>query len=367
MLIFAKSAYDAAKYFKTDYETIIVYATVGFILYGAGSPVAAILADKFSRVLLLFIFPLGVGVSSIVASLSRTPFELGIAIAFIGLFSSIYHPVGIAMLVKKTIARGLRLGINGVWGNMGVAAAPLITGGLILVGDWRLAFLCCGILCLIYAVIFFLAINTGTEITETKVSQSENQLSPKWLQVLLGLSFITISGGCTFGLITFLLPRYFEVYMSLVSNNVAITGLLAALVFMFASFSQLLVGWIVDRYSARTILCIVAIGQILTLNQVSRLEGMPLFFLMVVAMGFVLGQVPISDAILARYIPDKHRSRVLSFKVLLNLCVGAAVLPITSYLLKSGSSLNTLFLFLSVVPILVLFGTFLLPKASNPT
>ena len=50
-------------------------------------------------------------------------------------FASIYHPVGIAMLIKTNKNIGFRLGINGVFGNMGVAAAPLITGLLLTVGD----------------------------------------------------------------------------------------------------------------------------------------------------------------------------------------------------------------------------------------
>ena len=132
MLIFAKAAYDCAIYFNTSYGEIIIYATLGLILFGAFAPLASYLSKVFSRKILLIVFPIGVGFSSIFAGFSQNLIHLGITLTLIGIFASIYHPVGIAMLMKNKEKLGLRLGINGVWGNMGVAFAPLITGLLIL-------------------------------------------------------------------------------------------------------------------------------------------------------------------------------------------------------------------------------------------
>ena len=131
MLIFAKAAYDCAIYFNTSYGEIIIYATLGLILFGAFAPLASYLSKVFSRKILLIVFPIGVGFSSIFAGFSQNLIHLGITLTLIGIFASIYHPVGIAMLMKNNEKLGLRLGINGVWGYMGVAFAPLITGLLI--------------------------------------------------------------------------------------------------------------------------------------------------------------------------------------------------------------------------------------------
>ena len=57
---------------------------------------------------------------------------LGFSIGVIGFFAAIFHPVGIAMLIRDSNKVGIRLGVNGVWGNMGVAAAPVLTGFIIL-------------------------------------------------------------------------------------------------------------------------------------------------------------------------------------------------------------------------------------------
>ena len=82
-------------------------------------------------------------------------------------------------------------------------------------------------------------------------------------------------------------------------------------------------------------------------------------------MCFVFGQIPIIDTILVRYIPDIWRSKVLSAKFLLNLCIAASVLPISSSLLKNGYDLQTIFSLASVIAIGVLISSILLPKQDN--
>ena len=65
ILIFAKAAYDAGLEFGLGYEEIIIFGLLGFILFGAMAPIAAFLADKYSRSILMVVFHFGVGVSAI--------------------------------------------------------------------------------------------------------------------------------------------------------------------------------------------------------------------------------------------------------------------------------------------------------------
>ena len=74
------------------------------------------------------LYHFGIGLAAIIAAYTQSVWQLAASIAFIGVFAAIYHPVGIAMLIKNNHKIGFRLGVNGVFGNMGVAAAPLITG-----------------------------------------------------------------------------------------------------------------------------------------------------------------------------------------------------------------------------------------------
>ena len=158
MLIFAKAAYDAGNYFGLSYDEIIVFGTLGFICFGSFSPVASYLADKYTRSALMVIFHFGIGISAILAGISDSILSLTVALAIIGVFAAIYHPVGIAMLLSKNKKTGLRLGINGVFGNMGVAAAPLIVGTILIFGDWRMCFIIPGVFSFFYGIIFFFSL-----------------------------------------------------------------------------------------------------------------------------------------------------------------------------------------------------------------
>ena len=367
MLIFAKAAYDSGRSFGLQYDEMILFGTLGMILFGATAPLAGILSDKYGRIPLMIIYHFGIGFSAIIASMSSSPIQLAISLGLIGLFASIYHPVGIAMLLQRSGLVGLRLGINGVWGNMGIAIAPVVTGVILYYGDWRLTFLIPGIICVLFGVLFFLNITQHENNDQNKSDKGNKQIgfTPRWQQALFALALSTASGGFLFGAMSFLLPRYFEINMLSLSTNVAITGILAGVVFACASFAQMAVGWLIDRISPRLVLFWIALGQVIFIYLASQFENLSLFFLSIAAMCFVFGQIPITDTILVRYVPDNWRSRVLSAKFLLNLCIGASVLPITSQLLKIGYDLKSVFIFASIIALGVVFSSILLPKQTK--
>ena len=361
MLIFAKAAYDAGRHFGMSYDEIIIYGVAGFILFGAVAPLAASLADRFSRSLLLVIYHFGIGLAAILAGFAQTVWQLSAAIGLIGVFASIYHPVGIAMLIKSNRRIGFRLGINGVFGNMGVAAAPLIAGILLTMGDWRLCFILPGLFCLIYGFAFITALEEEYQQPTQKKQVKKSGFSPNWKLALAAVFLSTASGGFVFSAMTFVVPRYFEISMVSISSSVAITGLLASLVYACASFTQIAVGWIIDRVEPKWVLFGIGIGQIFFIFLTSQFTDYALFFAMLIAMSFVFGQIPITDTILSRYVPDEWRAKALSLKFMLNLVVGAAVLPICGILLQSGMMMSSLFVILSCIAALVVASGIILP------
>src|SRR3546814_6686874 len=74
---------------------------------------------------------IGIGAASILAGFAETPLQLGACLLLVGAFASIYHPVGIAMVVHGRQKTGMPLAVNGVFGNLGVASAALVAGFLI--------------------------------------------------------------------------------------------------------------------------------------------------------------------------------------------------------------------------------------------
>ncbi|MDA9564799.1 MFS transporter [Alphaproteobacteria bacterium] len=368
MLIFAKAAFDAGREFGLSYEEIIVYGTLGVVLFGAAAPLAGWLADKYSRAILITVYPFGLGLGSFLATFSQSTEMLGLSLGILGFFAAIYHPVGIAMIVKRPGKVGLRLGINGVWGNMGVALAPILTGFLIAYADWRLGFFIPSIICLLFGISQLFAFieqdETEVKVDNTKKSKSSSALTEGWQTVLFCLSIVTLSGGFIFGSLTFLIPRLFEVNMLQISNDVAITGLLAGLVYAIASFSQIGTGWLVDKIPPKYVLAAMGLGQLIFIYIASQSSDFGLLFIMLAAMIFVFGQVPITDVILVKYVKDSWRGRVLSIKFMVNLSAGASVLPITSLLLKNGYNFSFVLQCLAFISISVIIAGMLLPNKS---
>ena len=365
MLIFAKAAFDAGRHFGLSYDEIIIYGTLGLFLFGAAAPLAGWLADKYSRSLIIIIYPFGVSLGAFLCFLSSSPIMLGFSIGVIGFFAAIFHPVGIAMLIRDSNKVGIRLGVNGVWGNMGVAAAPVLTGFIILNSNWQLSFLVPSLICLIFGIAQlkgFKEIDIKEEKTKQKIS---NGLVEGWKIVLLSLTMTTLAGGFIFGSLTFLIPRIFEVNLSGISVDIAITGLLAGIVYAIASLSQVGVGYLIDRYSPKIILGFVGIGQFFLIYLSSLYIDYALFFVMLMAMFFVFGQVPITDAILVRYVDDQWRARILSVKFLINLCAGASVLPLVSLFLGYGYTFSDLLTILSCLAIFVVISAYMLPKIKD--
>ena len=365
MLIFAKAAFDAGRHFGLSYDEIIIYGTLGLFLFGAAAPLAGWLADKYSRSLIIIIYPFGVSLGAFLCFLSSSPIMLGFSIGLIGFFAAIFHPVGIAMLIRDSNKVGIRLGVNGVWGNMGVAAAPVLTGFIILNSNWQLSFLVPSLICLIFGIAQlrgFKEIDIKEEKTKQKTS---NGLVEGWKIVLFSLTMTTLAGGFIFGSLTFLIPRIFEVNLSGISVDIAITGLLAGIVYAIASLSQVGVGYLIDRYSPKIILGFVGIGQFFLIYLSSLYIDYALFFVMLMAMFFVFGQVPITDAILVRYVDDQWRARILSVKFLINLCAGASVLPLVSLFLGYGYTFSDLLTILSCLAIFVVISAYMLPKIKD--
>ncbi|NBR39755.1 MAG: hypothetical protein EBT93_10125, partial [Alphaproteobacteria bacterium] len=201
-----------------------------------------------------------------------------------------------------------------------------------------------------------------TSSSQKNSGQAVSGFAEGWLRALMALALSTTAGGFIFGAMTFLVPRYFEISMTQVSVSVAVTGLLASIVYAIASFAQIGVGWLIDRVSPRIVLFSMAVGQGIFLYAASQFTDLALMAVMIMAMSFVFGQIPITDAIMVRYVPDEWRTRILSIKFLLNLSVGASVLPLCALLLQNGYLMADLFLIMSAIAVLIMAAALCLPS-----
>jgi MFS family permease len=368
MLIFAKAAFDAGKAWGLGYDDMIIYGTPAAVLFGAAAPLSAQAADKWGRNPLIVVFFIGIGIASILASFAETPLQLGFGLALIGIFASIYHPVGITMVIQGGGRVGWRLGVNGVWGNMGVAAAPLITGFILASYDWRLAFIIPGLVSIGIGLAFWYFVRSGKAVPPPASAREKAMvgMAPGWKRALISLGLVTMGGGFVFGALIFLIPRLFEVKLNGISTDVAMTGLLAGAVYATAAFAQIAVGRIIDNRPIKPVLVTIAAMQPVIIFIMAYQADWTLFLVAFLAMAAVFGQIPITDAVLSRYVPDKWRAKVLSIKFMLNLTIGASVLPFASYVLDrsptDSDGFQTILLILAAAACLIVSAALILPR-----
>src|SRR5262249_29335373 len=130
------------------YSELIAASTAAFVAFGVFSLPAGWLADRWSRRNMMAVFYLGCGASLVAAALAPNLVALTAALFALGTFAAIYHPVGMAMLIDVSQARGRTLAFNGVCGNLGAALASAVAAALASWFGWRAAFMVPAALCL---------------------------------------------------------------------------------------------------------------------------------------------------------------------------------------------------------------------------
>jgi MFS family permease len=369
VLIFASAAaLQLTSEWGMSYAELIPYATPGFVAFGLFAIPAGWLADKWSREGMMVIFFIGIGASSVFSSLADTPFEIGLGLTLVGTFAAIYHPVGLAMVIQGRDKIGMPLAINGIFGNMGVASAALLTGLLIDTAGWRSAFLIPGIAAMIVGVLFLVFEFSGhrTEIARDQVIVDEAQ-SPvvprKMLIRIFAVIFFTAAvGGIIFQSTTFSLPKVLDERLADLAGTATLVGLYTFLVFSVAAFAQLVVGYLVDNYPLRTVFAWVALLQMVFFALMIQLTGMAALIVAIAFMLVVFGEIPINDVLVGRLAGSAWRSRAYAATYIIGFTVSALTLPLIAWIHGSWG-FAMLFALLSGLALLIFIAVLFLPRS----
>ena len=374
MLIFATvAALRLANEWGMSYAALIPYATPGFIAFGVAAIPAGWLADKWSREGMIVIFFLGIGASSILTALAGSPLEIALGLTAIGFFAAIYHPVGLALVIQGRTKTGVPLAINGIFGNLGVATAALLTGYLIDTSGWRNAFVLPGAISIGIGIAYaaFLWSGRGREAAERAGSGASAKTAAgdgpppvargTFVRVLAIIMFTTAIGGLIFQSTTFALPKIFEERLTDLAGTATAIGGFAFAVFTVAAFAQLAVGYLVDHHSLRTVFAFVAGLQAAFFAVMYQLTGVAA---LVVAVGFMLvvfGQIPINDVLIGRITKTEWRSRVYSLRYIVTFSVSASTLPLIAWIHGSWG-FERLFVVMAVAAAAILAAVLVLPR-----
>ena len=270
------------------------------------------------------------------------------------------------MVVDGREKVGRVLGINGVFGNMGVAAAGLITGFLIDLISWRAAFIVPGVASVVVGILFLaFARADGRHGGPKKTAAPDPVLDRAVLiRVFAVIGAATLLGGLIFQATTVSLPKVVEEQARGLADSASDVGLIVGLVFAVAAFTQIAVGHLIDRYAIKPVFVVLTFLQVPLLFLVVQFVDLPMFATALIMMSVVFGLIPINDALIARHSVSAWRSRVYAFKYVFALGVSASAVPLVG-IMHETTGFATLFAVLAVVGAMEFLAALTLPGAKR--
>jgi MFS family permease len=362
MLIFPTAVLAIGADWQMPYGQLLPLALGGFIAFGAFSIPAGWLADRWSRTGMMRVFFFGIGAASILTGFARTPFELAAGLTAIGLFAAIYHPVGIAMLVANRGADlGRTLGVNGVFGNTGLAFAALFSGALADLAGWRWAFFVPGLVCIAFGI-GFAAVTRGVEIARGVAKRAQVRVPRALLaRVFVIVAVASACGSIIFNATTVSMPKLFDERLAALTNTNFGIGVLVCITYLIAAMAQLIVGNWLDRRSVRGVFIVVAAMQIPLLYAAGSLAGYGMLVVAVAMMFFVFGQIPINDAMVAKYTAEEWRARAYGVRYVVSFGASATAVPLIAWVHRAYGDFQPLFAILAAVAALILLAALAFP------
>ncbi|MCZ0734443.1 MFS transporter [Phreatobacter sp. AB_2022a] len=360
MLIFATAVLTMAVEFGVPFGDLLPLSLGGFIAFGALSLPAGWLGDRWSRRNMLAIFFIGGGLAVAATGLARNATELAIGLTAIGAFGAIYHPVGTAMLVSHAEKLGRDIGINGVWGNLGVAFSALITGALTQWFGWRAAFFIPGAVS-IAAGIGFLSQVRDEKRLGSKAGGQARIGRDEMMRVFVILMCVAFSLGITFNAVTVALPKLIQERITLFGSAPAVVGAIGFIVYVCGAISQYTVGNLIDRYPLRTLFLPIGFAMTPLLLIASVAHDWAMLIAATGVVTIMYSQVTLNDAMTGKYTSDEWRARAFAARYTITFGVGACAVWLVAWLHRIGGFALTLQV-LAALCVLIAIGALLFPR-----
>jgi MFS family permease len=336
LAIFLYTVSVIAGVWGTDWKELTPYAFGASFMFGAGSIVSGKLGDQWGRRIMMVLFFAGMGVSCLVIALCTNAWQIGIAMTLMGAFASIYHPVGIPMLVQKAEKPGFTIGVNGLVGNLGIAIGASLSVLLATHYGWQMAYVVPGVVCLVAAVLFALLVPREEEAPARRKSKMLDLPPAVMAKVFFIMTCAAVSGSIVFNFTTNGNGEMLKARIDWLAANPEWLSLALFVIFSLASLMQLVVGALIDKYPLKTIYLPILVCQIPLFALAAYVDGWALLAVTTLFMVFVFGAIPFTDAMIVRYIDDRMRSRVTGMRLAIGFGVSSLVVALIGPSVKAA-------------------------------
>ena len=365
LLIFATAiATIAAEFGFSRWEDLMPYGVGAFAMFGLCSLPAGRLGDLWGRRRMMLVFFFGMGLSTLLVALTRSAWQLGAALTLLGVFSAIYHPVGIPMLVQHSTRPGLTIGFNGLAGNLGVALSAIVTGTLLKYAGWHMAFVVPALAAIACGVLFAL-VAPGEEVAPARRAPTRAMLGRRALaHIFAVVTIASVSGSLLFNFTTNGNGELLRERLRGIVEDPAVLGALLALAYVAGALTQVGVGLLLDRVSLKKLYAGIVALQAPLFVLAANADGWTLYALMVLFMVAVFGAIPFTDAMIVRYVDDRMRSRVSGMRLAVAFGVSSLAVWLLGPLVKAAG-FRALLLVMAAIAAVTLCVVLLLPHTKD--
>ena len=336
LAIFLYTVSVIAGVWGTDWKELTPYAFGASFMFGAGSLVSGKLGDHWGRRIMMIIFFAGLGFSSLLIALCQNAWQIGVALTLMGAFASIYHPVGIPMLVQGADRPGFVIGVNGLVGNLGIALGASVSVLLATRYGWQMAYVVPGVICLIAAVLFALLVPQEREAPANRKAKMLDLPPAVMAKVFFIMTCAAVFGSIVFNFTTNGNGEMLKARIAALAEDPGLLSIALLVIFSVASLMQLVVGALIDRYPLKTIYLPILICQVPLFFIASQVDGWALLVVTTLFMVFVFGAIPFTDAMIVRYIDDRMRSRVTGMRLAIGFGVSSLVVALIGPSVKAA-------------------------------
>ena len=346
---------------ELSYDELLKLWTMGALLIGLGAIPFGWLSDRWSRSSMMVLMFIGMGLSSIICGFSNSTLDLFLGLSFLGLSCSIYHPVGIAWVINSSKKKGRALGINGIFGGVGIGSGAFIAGLLLKFFSWKLTFIFPGIVSIIIGLILiFLIYKKKISLKNQNISFIRKKNSKNSLILIALIMLLAMFGlGLTFHIMQTSLPKVFDIRL----NNFSTfqIGITIGLIYFSSGLMTYLGGLLADKFSLKKIYLIGLFGQIPCYYFIAYISGFPLIFTCLLAAIFNSSILPSENILLSKFTPEKHHGLIYGFKFVIAFGSGPVAVFLVSRIYNLTYEFHNLFLISSLVMAIIFLLTLFLP------
>lgn len=322
--------------FHTDYFHLGMIATIFSYAFGLGALPAGFLSDRLGPLRLVSIYLFGAGLFSVFIWPVNSLVIYGVLMAFVGIFSSTYHPAANTLIAHSIREKGKAFGMHGIAGSLGVAAVPGLSAWIGSAMGWEVPHVTFGFLGLFIGLysLSFRGPSSKTGSAPLPRGQCPHTSRASYLSVVVLFLCATTLGLTYKGIMTFL-PVYMgqNVQLSFLKlDRVTLGGTVATIALLSGAVGQYVSGRLIDRYNPeRILLGSIAIGTIFVFLM-AKFTNIILICSAVAYAFFYFSAQPTQNYLVAKYLPRHRQGLGYGIIFFLSFGVGATSAAVCGYL-----------------------------------